>query len=702
MEIHRPLAAATFAITVAYVLGLALGAAAETQRYSVNLSEISALNGPGPPAMRDHDVTLRRTIRDPDLAANVSVELEFRPELAPGMALVAALRGGTVPFETLYDPLLEQVATYPFLDIDDGRRLYATGPSVAPQALASLDLSGLVVVTNTELEAPGLLPDAARSWGAATASPQPPEIPHVAWPTAFTGELNLLVYAPSGAAPMVVTVLDANRIPGNDSLDVRILDLQGKVLRAVEIPDTSEENRTTAATEVDWPAAGWMRVTSSGLGGSDLALSGLVLPGPALARGRLDLTAPAAGLTPTLAGYLYSPGGNASFAVRSNRVPATVTLTPVEGGQARTIGIATRDLAVNVTLDPGVYRFDSTAAHVRFIHAGSLWWAGGRDLPALGGVDDKTGVRWTVPLVGNHDFWTTSAGGLLTVELAKQDRNRNGRADNLTVSLRTASGETLAIAEVPDDNRTSSNGVRGPLQELAIEAEVPAGAYRIVLEGSGDYLLLSVATSGTHLVSEHLRVADPLDCCPVPVPVSRPTVLWYGSLGPGSLQPSADNRTLARLAGLPPFNDRADAGVGADHARGARLRIDVPPGDVALSGPGYFALSADTFFLPRPFEVIPLGPDLAQLAARADFLLVDFAAYEPRGAAPADGYYRWSSRQSAALLDLADGEVKIDLLIEGYPKDGNATAALRSVSVQVQPAPAWERHSALRWTRWLT
>lgn len=213
------------------------------------------------------------------------------------------------------------------------------------------------------------------------------------------------------------------------------------------------------------------------------------------------------------------------------------------------------------------------------------------------------GFSRQISLRGAHRMTVHTGGDPLVLHLSVQDMNREEGEDPAVLVVYDASGSMLIrLANLDDDGNTSDDQQQSGLRDLSISLpDAAAGTYQIAFSATDDMFIRRIESSSSDIVFlDHLYLGDHIGYSD-----TTPTATVYAMGEMVSARTSRDAALQTLMVGGQPLvltaaSEERSIGIDDD---GGPVAIVSPKGDVFLEVDGEFALSANSMFRSRPYEI---------------------------------------------------------------------------------------------------
>ncbi len=314
---------------------------------------------------------------------------------------------------------------------------------------------------------------------------------------------------------------------------------------------------------------------------------------------------------------------------------------------------------------------------------GTYYLTGDYSRKILDGYAPKTtNTTIDVPLRGSHTFYTFIQNEPFSLKISKQDLNWYEGADTLKIIV-SKDGEVVNEKVIPDDGIVdTSKKIKSPQSEtIEYKGGFPEnGLYKIQLITNGDTIIKSIESSFHLLVfqspiypiSASEVYSSKINSGSLNTLFTDANKLNYQTFHGTSLQKIKVNNTEVDINEVNKLIEYISAKN--------RNQIDIPKGDIVVSGAGYFSFATDQFFTPyiyKRYEVKGLE-DLEKI----NFLLTDYV--KPFNL---DGGWK----QSELEFDLSDavydkGKLSWIIRAPGLKEKGN-TILIKDIEVTLEKSP---------------
>jgi hypothetical protein len=288
------------------------------------------------------------------------------------------------------------------------------------------------------------------------------------------------------------------------------------------------------------------------------------------------------------------------------------------------------------------------------------------------------------PLRGQHVMHVYLQDEPFYMKVSKRDLNWYDDPDVL--EIRVYKEDTLVFtAVVDDDGITDDSASPGILEEVEIRNPGPdlpePGVYKIVFDTSEDVLITGIETNLHKIVLAGRVYAAGNSTVYSPVTLTSTTTLYTNSRTLAlTTAHDAALQSVSVNGSTTPLRERGVFRTITASSSGETSKIIIPKSDAVVEGAGYYAFSAEQFFLPSQFNTMPIYSN--KDAELADYIISSYKPHEKLDggyyeaerefdlatAVPNKNKLSWIIR--APGLKEADGEVEIkDIEIE-YTKKG--------------------------------
>jgi len=241
---------------------------------------------------------------------------------------------------------------------------------------------------------------------------------------------------------------------------------------------------------------------------------------------------------------------------------------------------------------------------------------------------------YKVSLRGSQNIFIATASSGLDLHFWVQDLNRHDGADSVTVALRDLSGKTIFTEELTDDGQEWNSTKLSALRELDMSnPDLSPGIYRITFEAGDDIAIREIITSAAKMVFKNqLYLGDEVGYRAG----VRSLTVWSNGQGYGLRTPHPDSLQKVQFKSPLLENRKLDLGLelteyGKQYSlmmpreiAGNLITIMVPKRDLVLNSDGFFALSAEDFFLP---EHIQWKADLDLDRLGINYVIADYSFF---------------------------------------------------------------------------
>jgi hypothetical protein len=228
-----------------------------------------------------------------------------------------------------------------------------------------------------------------------------------------------------------------------------------------------------------------------------------------------------------------------------------------------------------------------------------------------------------VPLRGKTTMYAYLNHEPFNMSFTKQDLNWYADPDAANISVYKGKDKVFD-ATIDDDGNTTSNHKVGGEEKIDIKNPGPglpeSGVYKIVIDAPIDSLITNITTNLHKIVFEGpLYIADNHEVYGDIVKTnSRKLVTNAQSI---SFRADHNQSQIANVDNQVVKIAKPGQIVTASNSN-PTANITIPKSDMIVNGSGYFAYSADQFFVPIPYKILPINSteDIAQ----ADYILTDY------------------------------------------------------------------------------
>jgi hypothetical protein len=213
------------------------------------------------------------------------------------------------------------------------------------------------------------------------------------------------------------------------------------------------------------------------------------------------------------------------------------------------------------------------------------------------------GFSRQISLRGAHRMTVHTGGDPLVLHLSVQDMNREEGEDPAVLVVYDASGSMLIrLAKLDDDGNTSDDQQQSGLRDLSISLpDAAAGTYQIAFSATDDMFIRRIESSSSDLVFlDHLYLGDHVGYSDV-----TPPITVYAAGERISARTAHDEAVQTLMVGDQSLTLAAAAerySIPIDDSQGP-VAVVSPKRDVRLEADGEFALSKESMFRSRPYEI---------------------------------------------------------------------------------------------------
>jgi preprotein translocase subunit SecG len=228
------------------------------------------------------------------------------------------------------------------------------------------------------------------------------------------------------------------------------------------------------------------------------------------------------------------------------------------------------------------------------------------------------------PLRGNVVMYAYLNHEPFNMTITKQDLNWYGDPDTTKISV-YKSQDKVYEATIDDDGNSTNNHKIGQKQSININNPGPGlpepGVYKIVIDTSIDSIITNITTNLHKVVFEGpLYVANNSDIYKGIVKKTQQSILTTNAQ---QLNFRTDhNRSYILMVDKQTINIAQPNQVVSATNTAAKTTVYIPNSDMIVNGSGYFALSADQFFEPTPYKILPINS--ADDVSKADYILTNY------------------------------------------------------------------------------
>lgn len=292
------------------------------------------------------------------------------------------------------------------------------------------------------------------------------------------------------------------------------------------------------------------------------------------------------------------------------------------------------------------------------------------------------------PLRGKVIFFVFLKKERFKLWVEKQDLNWYEDPDVVNIKIYKEK-DNVYTATIDDDGIVDSSGKSLAPQEVYIEnpgSELPEpGVYKVVIEAGGDSVIKKITTNLHKIVFEGgMFPVENKEVYPEIAGKTEMTRLFTNALEVSAVTSHIEATQSVVLGSkalnLTEVNKEATASAVNEATGSAGLaEIIIPKSDVIIKGSGYFAFSAEHFFEPINFKIVPITQksDLDKV----NYLITDYVApYELDGWKVAERTFHLSS----AYID--KGKLSWILKAPGLAENGNEVI-IKKIEVELIQDP---------------
>jgi hypothetical protein len=241
-----------------------------------------------------------------------------------------------------------------------------------------------------------------------------------------------------------------------------------------------------------------------------------------------------------------------------------------------------------------------------------------------------TNTSINVPLRGKTTMYVYLNHEPFNMSFTKQDLNWHSDPDAVKISV-YKSKDKVFDATIDDDGNDTDNQRPGFSQTVNIKNPGPglpeSGVYKILIDAPEDSIITNITTNLHKIAFEGpLYVADNHEVYGGIVKtnptrlVTNAQSISFRSEHKQSQIANVDNQVVKITKPGQTFT--------AKNTNPA-ANITIPASDMIINGSGYFAFSADQFFIPIPYKILPINS--AEDIAQADYVLTDYKTPKREG-----------------------------------------------------------------------
>lgn len=239
------------------------------------------------------------------------------------------------------------------------------------------------------------------------------------------------------------------------------------------------------------------------------------------------------------------------------------------------------------------------------------------------------------PLRGAHAMYVYVKDEPFYMKIVKQDLNWYADPDVMVIKI-FREDDLVYTVTIDDDGVATPSGRIGPEEVAEIRNPGPGlpepGVYKIVIDSTPDSVIKRIETNLHKIVFiGPIYPAFNSDIYPSIVREKSPTTVYTNSSKiTAQTQHDSSTQNLVVNGISVALRQRSEPKIIT--AGKPISTVVMPESDVIMNGIGYFAFSAEQFFLPNQYRILPI-------ASTADLDLVDYVLdpYSP-GATTTDGY----------------------------------------------------------------
>lgn len=299
-------------------------------------------------------------------------------------------------------------------------------------------------------------------------------------------------------------------------------------------------------------------------------------------------------------------------------------------------------------------------------------------------------------LRGKHIMYVYLENEPFQISLQKQDLNWYEGEDITTINI-YKEGELVYSATAGDDGITDPSRRTVKPQEIFIEnpgPELPeSGVYKIIIDAPGDTVVSNIRTNLHKIVFESpIFPVENSSIYPNISIRSRGTTVYtnaneikavtYHTRALQTISIDDIERAEENLLILNELNKETTMSISGEMASETDKlrRITIPQSDVILSAvPGYFAFDNEHFFLPTPYQFLPIRSQ--EDIEKVDYILADYRIPRKEG--------EWSVAEIEFDLSTAvvkDGKLSWLIRAPGL-KENNREIIIRDIEVELIKEP---------------
>jgi hypothetical protein len=236
-----------------------------------------------------------------------------------------------------------------------------------------------------------------------------------------------------------------------------------------------------------------------------------------------------------------------------------------------------------------------------------------------------------VPIRGNAVMNAYLNKEPFNMRFTKRDLNWYADPDVVKVSV-FKNQDKVFDATIDDDGNSTNNHKIGQPEIVNIKNPGPslpeAGVYKIVIDAPVDSVITNITTNLHKIAFEGpLYVADNHEVYGDIVTKTKPTTLTTNAQQLSFRSDHGQSKTATIEKQV--VNVKKPKQVFTATNTAPTANISIPGSDMIVNGSGYFALSADQYFAPTPYKILPVNS--AEDVAQADYILTDYKTPKHEG-----------------------------------------------------------------------
>lgn len=231
----------------------------------------------------------------------------------------------------------------------------------------------------------------------------------------------------------------------------------------------------------------------------------------------------------------------------------------------------------------------------------AVWLATGTS-PIMSDPISTTTQSFDVSLRGQHDFWMVPAGGKINLRLKVQDVNRDRSGGLLAIEI--SKNNKIIKYDAASPSGTGDNGYGNHVPVSINLDNLEAGVYRIRVLADDDIFIRKINTTNKRFViGPRLNIGDVVGYREEPRPFTAITNARH-------IVAETFHKEGLQEIQLGPVSGRVlqthtATRIDRDDQIQTPVQLIAPVGDVRIISDGFFALSDNTFFEPRPRHLKP-------------------------------------------------------------------------------------------------